>query len=162
MNKLALAAIGIFGLVGVAAAGMGHHGMGQHGGMKHDMMFGEKLHQQLNLAAAQETQWQALKAQHDAMRKQMHESHLQTQAAIKAELDKPQPDLNAVNSLMEAAQDKSIAARKAFHKDALSFYTSLPQDRQAIVVGEIKGMMGKMQGMREKMHGMHGKMPAPQ
>lgn len=161
MNKLAIAAIGLFGLVGVAAAGMGNHGMG-HGGMRHNMMFGEKLHQQLNLAGAQETQWQALKAQHDAMRKQMQESHTQTRAAIKAELDKPQPDLAAVNNLMEAAQDKNIAARKALHKEVLQFYASLSPDRQAIVVGEIKGMMGKMQGMRERMHGHHDKMPNPQ
>ncbi|MGB8338831.1 MAG: periplasmic heavy metal sensor [Burkholderiales bacterium] len=161
MNKLAIAAIGIFGLVGVAAAGMGHHGMG-HEGMHRNMMFSDKLHQQLNLTGAQETQWQALKSQHDALRKQMPDAQKQTHAAIKAEMDKSQPDLNVVNNLMEAAQEKNIAARKAFHKDALQFYNTLPQDRQAIVIGEIKSMMGKMQGTREKMHGMHDKMPKPQ
>lgn len=164
MNKLVITALGIFGLVGVAAAGMGHHGM--HGaGMHQNMMFSDKLHQQLNLTGEQETQWQALKLQHDAMGKQMRDAHMQTQAAIKAEMDKAQPDLAAVNALMESAQDKNIAARKAFHRDALKFYASLSPDRQSIVVAEIKGRMGKMQGMRDRMHdmqGMHDKMPKPQ
>jgi hypothetical protein len=176
MNKLAIAAIGIFGLVGVAAAGMGHHGMhqagmhqggmhqgGMHqGGMHPGMIFNDKMHQQLNLTGEQETQWQALKAQHDTTHKQMRDAHMQSKAAVKAEMDKAQPDLVAVSNIMEAAQDKDIATRKAFHKDALKFYSSLSPDRQAIVVAEIKGMMGKMQGMREKMHGMHDKMPNPQ
>jgi Heavy-metal resistance len=163
MNKLVIAAIGIFGLVGVAAAGMGHHGMhkaGMHqGGMHPGIIFSDKLHQQLNLTGEQETQWQALKAQHDTTHKQMRDAHMQTQAAVKAEMDKAQPDLVAVSNMMEAAQDKDIATRKAFHQDALKFYSSLSADRQAIVVGEIKGMMGKMHGMREKMHGMHGNTP---
>jgi Spy/CpxP family protein refolding chaperone len=166
MNKLALAAIGIFGLVGVAAAGMGHHGMhkvGMHeGGMHPGVIFSDKLHQQLNLSGEQETQWQALKAQHDVTHKQMRDAHQQTQAAVKAEMDKAQPDLVAVSNIMEAAQDKDIATRKAFHKDALKFYSSLSPDRQAIVVAEIKGMMGKMHDMREKMHGMHDKTPKSQ
>jgi Spy/CpxP family protein refolding chaperone len=166
MNKLVIAAIGIFGLVGVAAAGVGHHGMhraGMHqGGMHPGMIFSDKLHQQLNLTGEQETQWQALKAQHDTIHKQMRDAHMQTRAAVKAEMDKAQPDLVAVSNMMEAAQDKDIATKKAFHKDALKFYTSLSPDRQAIVVGEIKGMMGKMHEMREKMHGMHDKMPKPQ
>jgi Spy/CpxP family protein refolding chaperone len=166
MNKLALVAVGIFGLVGVAAAGMGQHGMhkaGMHqGGMHPGVIFSDKLHQQLNLTGEQETQWQALKAQHDTVHKQMRDAHQQTRAAVKAEMDKAQPDLVAVSNMTEAAQDKDIATRKAFHKDALKFYSSLSQDRQAIVVAEIKGMMGKMHDMREKMHGMHDKMPKHQ
>jgi Spy/CpxP family protein refolding chaperone len=161
MNKLAIAAIAIFGLVGVAAAGMGHHGMhggGMHrAGMHPGMIFNDKMHQQLNLTGEQETQWQALKAQHETIHKQMRDGHMQTRAAVKAEMDKAQPDLIAISNMMEAAQDKDIATKKAFHKDALKFYSNLSPDRQAIVVGEIKGMMGKMQGMREKMHGMNGK-----
>lgn len=166
MNKLVIAAIGIFGLVGVAAAGVGHHGMhraGMHqGGMHPGMIFSDKLHQQLNLTGEQEALWQTLKAQHETTHKQMRDAHMQSRAAVKAEMDKAQPDLIAVSNMMEAAQDKDIATRKAFHKDALKFYASLSPDRQAIVVGEIKGMMGKMHDLREKMHGMHDKMPKTQ
>ncbi len=166
MNKLVIAAIGVFGLVGVAAAGMGHHGMhpaGMHqGGMHPGMIFSDKLHQQLNLTGEQETQWQALKAQHSAIHKQLREAHMQSRAAVKAEMDKAQPDLVAISNMMEAAQDKDRAMRKAFHQHALKFYTTLSPDRQAIVIGEIKGTMGKMHDLREKMHGMHDKMPQPQ
>jgi uncharacterized membrane protein len=161
MKKIVLAAIGIFSLAGVAAAAMGGHHGGEHG-MHQGAMFGEKLHQQLNLTGEQEIQWQALKTQHDTMHKQMRDAHMQNRAAIKAEMDKPQPDLAAVNNMMEAAQDQDIAARKAFHKDALKFYASLSPDRQSIVVNDIKSMMGRMHGVRERNHGMHDKTPITQ
>lgn len=161
MKRIVLAAIGVFSLAGVAAAAMGGHHGGEHG-MHPGAMFSEKLHQQLNLTGEQEAQWQTLKTQHDAMHKQMHDAHMQNRVAIKAEMDKSQPDLAAVNNMMEAAQDQDIAARKAFHKDALKFYASLSPDRQSIVVNDIKSMMSRMQGMREKMHGMQHKTPVTQ
>jgi Spy/CpxP family protein refolding chaperone len=118
----------------------------------------ERVHQQLNLTPALETQWQALKTEQTALRSSMRESHQQIRTLFEAELAKPQPDLTAVNNAVDAAHQANYAAQKAVRQKLLDFYSALTPERQSIVIAALKAKLQRAQDW----HKQHPRQHAPQ
>jgi Spy/CpxP family protein refolding chaperone len=129
--------------VAPALAGPGMHGPGGWVGL-----LNAQLHQQLNLTPDLETQWQKLVAEKASLHKQNQGNHQQLRATLDTELAKPTPDLGAINSALNTAQDAAVAGDKQFRQDALSFYAALTPDRQAILITALKEHLAQAKAHR--------------
>ncbi|WP_322103558.1 periplasmic heavy metal sensor [Paraburkholderia sp. J41] len=156
---LAIAAASLALTVGVASAadaqmppppggpGMMH---GPHGGP--GFMFGfKKLHDKLNLNAAQEKQWQAaldtMKQNGEAMRK----SHEQMKQQFDSMKNQPILDLNAMHAAREQAEQQNHQLREQTEQAWLDFYNGLNDQQKTTVSTALKERFAKMEQRHEKM-----------
>ncbi|WP_213296881.1 Spy/CpxP family protein refolding chaperone [Paraburkholderia sacchari] len=131
-----------------AGPGMMHGGHGMHG----DFMMGfKKLHDKLNLNAAQEKQWQAaldtMKQNHEAMRKNREQ--------LKQQFDsmKSQPilDMNALHAAHQRVEQQDAQLREQTAQAWLAFYNGLNDQQKTTVSSALKERFAKMEQRREKM-----------
>ena len=157
---LAIAAASLALTVGATAAnaqtpppapggpGMMHGGPGMHG----DFMFGfKKLHDQLNLNAAQEKQWQAaldtMKQNGEAMRK----NHEQMKQQFDSMKNQPILDLNAMHTAHEQNEQRNQQLREQTAQAWLAFYNGLNDQQKTTVSSAIKERFAKMEQRHEQM-----------
>ncbi|SDC71337.1 periplasmic heavy metal sensor [Paraburkholderia lycopersici] len=162
---LAIAAASLALTVGAAAAnaqtpppggpGMMHGGPGMmHGGpgMHGDFMLGfKKLHDKLNLNAAQEKQWQAaldtMKQNGAAMRK----NHEQLKQQFDAMKNQPILDLNAMHAAHQQIDQQNQQLREQTAQAWLAFYNGLNDQQKTTVSATLKDRFAKMEQRHEKM-----------
>ncbi|CAD6508267.1 hypothetical protein LMG27952_00166 [Paraburkholderia hiiakae] len=128
--------------------GMMHHGPGMHG----DFMLGfKKLHDKLNLNAAQEKQWQAaldtMKQNHQAMRK----NHEQMKQQFDSMKNQPILDLNAMHTAHEQVEQQNQQLREQTTQAWLAFYNGLNDQQKTTVSTAIKERFAKMEQRHEQM-----------
>lgn len=137
-----------------AGPGMMHGGPGMHGGhgMHGDFMMGfKKLHDKLNLNAAQEKQWQAAL---DTM-KQNHEAMHKNREQLKQQFDsmKSQPilDMNALHAAHQQVEQQDAQLREQTSQAWLAFYNGLNDQQKTTVSSALKERFAKMEQRHEKM-----------
>ncbi|HUL42061.1 MAG TPA: periplasmic heavy metal sensor [Burkholderiales bacterium] len=118
-------------------------------------IFSEQLHKQLNLQPDQERQWEALMNEEESLRKTMSDSRMRLHQAVNAEFSKSHPDLVALSKVADAAQQQIFTARKDFRNNALTFYSSLSREQQAVVINAVKQQRQCMERYFEKRHHVH-------
>ncbi|WP_233880691.1 Spy/CpxP family protein refolding chaperone [Paraburkholderia flagellata] len=155
---LAIAAASLALTVGATAANAqtpppGGPGMMQHGpGMHGDFMLGfKKLHDKLNLNAAQEKQWQAaldtMKQNHQAMRK----NHEQMKQQFDSMKNQPILDLNAMHTAHEQVEQQNQQLREQTTQAWLAFYNGLNDQQKTTVSTAIKERFAKMEQRHDQM-----------
>ncbi|MCP3726749.1 periplasmic heavy metal sensor [Paraburkholderia sp. CNPSo 3272] len=162
---LAIAAASLALTVGATAAnaqtppppggpGMMHGDPGMHGGpgMHGDFMLGfNKLHDKLNLNAAQEKQWQAaldtMKQNGQAMRK----NHEQMKQQFDSMKNQPILDLNAMHTAHEQVEQQNQQLREQTSQAWLAFYNGLNDQQKTTVSTAIKERFAKMEQRHEQM-----------
>jgi len=128
--------------------GMMHGGPGMHG----DFMLGfKKLHDKLNLNAAQEKQWQAaldtMKQNGEAMRK----SHEQMKQQFDSMKNQPILDLTAMHAAHQQIEQKDAQLREQTATAWLNFYNGLNDQQKTTVSTALKQHFAKMAQRHEKM-----------
>ncbi|MCG5075734.1 periplasmic heavy metal sensor [Paraburkholderia tagetis] len=138
-----------------ASAGMMHGGPGMHGGhgMHGDFMMGfKKLHDKLNLNAAQEKQWQAaldtMKQNHEAMRK----NHEQIKQQFDSMKNQPILDMNALHTAHQKIEQQDAQLHEQTAQAWLTFYNGLNDQQKTTVSSALKERFAKMEQRREKIH----------
>ncbi|MDR3095519.1 MAG: periplasmic heavy metal sensor [Paraburkholderia sp.] len=137
-----------------ASPGMMHGGPGMHGGhgMHGDFMMGfKKLHDKLNLNAAQEKQWQAaldtMKQNHEAMRK----NHEQVKQQFDSMKNQPILDMNALHATHQQVEQQDAQLREQTAQAWLTFYNGLNDQQKTTVSSALKERFAKMEQRHEKM-----------
>ncbi|MEM5423133.1 periplasmic heavy metal sensor [Paraburkholderia ferrariae] len=128
--------------------GMMHGAPGMHG----DFMLGfKKLHDKLNLNAAQEKQWQAaldtMKQNGQAMRK----NHEQMKQQFDSMKNQPILDLNAMHTAHEQVEQQNQQLREQTTQAWLAFYNGLNDQQKTTVSTAIKERFAKMEQRHEQM-----------
>ncbi|WP_321912670.1 MULTISPECIES: Spy/CpxP family protein refolding chaperone [unclassified Paraburkholderia] len=156
---LAIAAASLALTLGATAANAqmppppGGPGMMQHGpGMHGDFMLGfKKLHDKLNLNAAQEKQWQAaldtMKQNGQAMRK----NHEQMKQQFDSMKNQPILDLNAMHAAHEQIEQQNQQLREQTTQAWLAFYNGLNDQQKTTVSTAIKERFAKMEQRHDQM-----------
>jgi Spy/CpxP family protein refolding chaperone len=116
----------------------------------------ERLAERLKLTPEQKAQFDALvqkaKAQQEAMRAAKHEMH----EAVKAEFEKPAPDLAALAAKADAMHAKGAAAHKELRDGWLKLYAGMSLEQKGEVKKALIWHMKKMHHMHKRMmHMMH-------
>ncbi|KVE39507.1 periplasmic heavy metal sensor [Burkholderia sp. TSV86] len=110
-----------------------------------------RLHDKLNLTAAQEQQWQTavntMKQNRDAMRK----SHEALRGQFQAQQNQPILDLSALHSARQQAEQQDAQLREQTASAWLAFYNGLNNQQKTTVSTAIKQQFAKMEQRREKM-----------
>ncbi len=139
---------------GLAAPFVAHAGHG-HGGERCEMMGArmeqrlDKLQTQLKLDATQQAQFaKARQLSLDAM-KQSRDIHEKLHAQAKAELAKERPDLAALASARDQAEDSTRSSRQAARKEWLALYATFTPEQVAVAKSEMGGLLGRFE------HGGH-------
>ncbi|NLP61809.1 Spy/CpxP family protein refolding chaperone [Paraburkholderia sacchari] len=137
-----------------ASPGMMHGGPGMHGGrgVHGDFMTGfKRLHDKLNLNAAQEKQWQAaldtMKQNHEAMRK----NHEQIKQQFDSMKSQPILDMNALHATHQRVEQQDAQLREQTAQAWLAFYNGLNDQQKTTVSSAFKERFAKMEQRREKM-----------
>jgi Spy/CpxP family protein refolding chaperone len=131
-------------------AGPGMHQMhGMHGG---GFMMGlTKLHDKLNLNAAQEKQWQTaldtMKKTHEQARK----NHEQMKQQFESMKNQPILDMNALHAARQQAEQQNAQLREQSAQAWLAFYNGLNDQQKTTVSTALKERFAKMEQRREKM-----------
>jgi protein CpxP len=112
----------------------------------------EKLHDDLNLNAAQDQLWQRAAAKTRESVTKMHEQGRGLHERARAELDKPTPDLRALSTDMERFHEQRHAAHVALKQEWLAVYDSLNPEQQQKVAQRLKQRMERMEHWH---HGGH-------
>ncbi|WP_323123071.1 periplasmic heavy metal sensor [Burkholderia alba] len=123
-----------------------------HGGHEGGpFMMMKRLHDKLNLSAAQEQQWQAavgtMKQNGEAMRK----NHEQLRQQFQAQQNQPILDMNALHAARQQVEQQNAQLREQSSAAWLSFYNGLNDQQKTTVSTAFKERMAKMAQRREKM-----------
>ncbi|WP_321783748.1 periplasmic heavy metal sensor [Paraburkholderia sp. J94] len=125
-----------------------HGGPGMHGDF---MMGAKKLHDKLNLNAAQEKQWQTavdtMKQNGQAMRK----NHEQLKQQFDAQKNQPILDLNAMHATHQQIEQQEAQLREQTAQAWLAFYNGLNDQQKTTVSSALKEHFAKMEQRHEKM-----------
>ncbi|WP_321879153.1 periplasmic heavy metal sensor [Paraburkholderia bannensis] len=127
----------------------GHGGPGMHHG--DFMMAAKKLHDKLNLNAAQEKQWQAAV---DTMKQNgaaMHKNHEQLKQQFDAQKNQPILDLNAMHNTHQQIDQQDAQLREQTAQAWLTFYNGLNDQQKSTVSSALKEHFAKMEQRHEKM-----------
>lgn len=124
-----------------------HHHMGDGG------PFGaiQRMHDKLNLSAAQEQQWQSAVSTMKQNREAMHKSHEQMREQFKAQQNQPILDLNAMHAARQQAEQRNAQLREQTSAAWLAFYNSLNDAQKTMVSTAIKQQFARMEQRHEKM-----------
>jgi len=144
------------GAAGPGAPGPGGPGVGP--GMVEHVL--EGLKDKLALDGAQQSLFDAARAQTLAARDRMVASRNDVRAKVESELAKPDPDLAAVAALFESAEEQSRALRHQTRDQWLKLYASLRADQKLVVRDELKARFDRMETMRERMKERRGPKPS--
>jgi periplasmic protein CpxP/Spy len=157
---LAIAAASLALTVGATAAnaqtpppppggpGMMHGGHGMHG----DFMLGfKKLHDKLNLNAAQEKQWQAALDTMKQNGQAMRQNHEQLKQQFDSMKNQPILDLNAMHDAHQKIDAQNQQLREQTAQAWLAFYNGLNDQQKTTVSTAIKERFAKMEQRHEKM-----------
>lgn len=150
---LAIAAASLALTVGVASADAQTPPPPPGGPGGPGFLFGaKKLHDKLNLNAAQEKQWQTaldtMKQNGEAMRK----SHEQMKQQFDSMKNQPILDLNAMHAAREQAEQQNHQLREQTEQAWLDFYNGLNDQQKTTVSTALKEHFAKMEQRHEKMH----------
>lgn len=145
---------------GPAAADRPHHGgppPGPGGMIEHVLA---TMKDQLALDTSQQVAFERISGATLAARDQSQASRAGVRATVDAELAKAEPDLAAVASAFDAAEDAGRAARRQVRDQWLAFYANLRPDQKAIVRDAIRDRIERFGEMRERMHERKPRKPA--
>jgi Spy/CpxP family protein refolding chaperone len=106
---------------------------------------------QLNLNTAQQSQWDAIAAQHKAAHESARTAMQSVHAAMTAELAKAEPDLAAVAAAADAAEATARAGRTQVRDQWLRLYATFTPDQKTVVRTALQTRMAKMESFRAKM-----------
>ncbi|MBN3852402.1 periplasmic heavy metal sensor [Paraburkholderia sp. Ac-20340] len=127
----------------------GHHGgPGMHGDF---MMAAKKLHDKLNLNAAQEKQWQTAVDTMKQNGEAMHKNHEQLKQQFDAQKNQPILDLNAMHSTHQQIDQQDSQLREQTAQAWLAFYNGLNDQQKTTVSSALKERFAKMEQRHEKM-----------
>ncbi len=140
---------------GPGGPGMG--GPAMSGGLVEHVIDGVK--DKLSLDAAQLAMFDSARAQTVAARDKMVTSRTDVRTKVQAELAKAEPDLAAVSSLLESAEEQGRALRHQTRDQWLKVYASLRADQKLMVRDELKARMARMDGMQDRMRERRGQGP---
>lgn len=132
---------------GPGGPGMG--GPAMSGGMVEHVI--DELKDKLALDSAQQAMFDSARAQTLASRDRMLASRNDVRSKVQAELAKAEPDLAAVSTLLEGAEDQGRALRHQARDQWLKVYASLRAEQKAIVRDELKARIARMDSMHDRM-----------
>lgn len=116
----------------------------------------EGLKDKLALDGAQQSLFDAARAQTVAARDSMLANRNGVRAKVQAELAKAEPDLAAIASTFEGVEEQGRALRRQARDQWLKVYASLRADQKAIVRDELKARFDRMESMHERMKERRG------
>jgi periplasmic protein CpxP/Spy len=118
----------------------------------------ETLHSDLKLDAKQEALWQSAATRSKEMMAQMRNEREQMRAAMLQELSKPQADLRALASRMDAARARRADVRKEVRGQWLALYDDLDSNQRETAR---QFLLTRVQHARQgHRHGHHRPQPA--
>ena len=143
-------------VAGPASAQPGHHG-GPMGGS-----FGDHLGQviegaqaQLNLNSSQQQMFANNVTQTKAAFAGGHSQMQAVKDKLAAELAKPEPDLAAVATVADGAQQQMLTVRHQVRDSWLALYATFTREQKAVVKGIIQQHLAKMESVHQKMMERH-------
>lgn len=127
-----------------------HHGPrgGEHHGHGGPLEVLKRVHDKLNLSAAQEQQYQNLVAQTKQNREAQHKLHEQMFAQMKAQQDQPIIDFNALHAAQQQTEQQSAQLREQTAAAWLAFYSGLSDAQKTTVSTAVKAQFAKMETRR--------------
>ncbi|KVE44737.1 periplasmic heavy metal sensor [Burkholderia sp. BDU5] len=128
----------------------GGHGEHHHmdGG---PFMMMQRVHDKLNLSAAQEQQWQAAVGTMKQNREAMRKSHEALRQQFQAQQNQPILDLNAMHAARQQAEQQNAQLREQTASAWLAFYNGLNDQQKATVSTALKQQFTKMAERHAKM-----------
>ncbi|AOK47747.1 hypothetical protein WT60_13480 [Burkholderia sp. MSMB617WGS] len=114
-------------------------------------MMMKRIHDKLNLSAAQEQQWQAAVNTAKQNREAMRKSHDALRQQFQAQQSQPILDLNALHAARQQAEQQNAQLREQTASAWLAFYNGLNDQQKATVSTAIKQHFAKMDERRAKM-----------
>lgn len=136
----------------------GPGGPGAPGGIVEHVL--ADLEGKLALDGSQKQAFDRVRAQAIAARDRGLAARADVRTKVDAELAKPEPDLAAVASLMDGAEEQGRALRRQVRDEWLKLYASLRPDQKTVVRDELKARMARAEGMRDRMHERKGMRPS--
>jgi pantothenate kinase type III len=112
-----------------------------------------KVKAQLNLNTSQQQQWDAVVAQSKAARATARANFAPVQAALQAELAKPEPDFAAVASLTDSVRQQNEALHKQIRDAWLALYANFTPEQKALARDTIKAGLDRMAARRAAHNG---------
>ena len=111
----------------------------------------QRIQAKLNLNTSQQQQWDAAVAQSKTVRDAMRANFQQLKTATQAEIAKADPDLAALASLSDQAQQQNIAQRKQARTAWLALYGTFSAEQKVTVRDAINARMARMDAFRQRM-----------
>lgn len=143
MKRMFVAAVlGVF----IAAAGPIASAQPFHGESPLEMIGVVK--DQLNLNTSQQQQWDNAVSLSQAAHSAMHASFKQGQAALQAELAKPEPDFASLASAADGARDQIASAHRQARDAWLALYATFTPEQKGIARDAIKAKIQQIQARR--------------
>jgi len=102
----------------------------------------------LNLNTSQQLQWDNAAAQARAAHEALRASFAQVNAALQAELAKPEPDLATVSSLADSARQQNEGLRTGARDAWLALYATFSPEQKAVVRDALKSGIERIQAHR--------------
>jgi protein CpxP len=109
-----------------------------------------KLHDQLKLTPEQEGLWRQAEEKTRETAKQMRASRDKVRDALKQELAKSEPDLAAVASIADQAQEDRLKARHEVRDLWLKLYAGLSPQQKAVAADFLRDRLARAEHFREK------------
>ena len=106
---------------------------------------------QLNLNTSQQQQWDAVAAQAKAGHEAARGNFAQVNAALQAELAKPEPDLAAVAATADSMRQRNEALHKGTRDAWLALYATFTPEQKVVVRDTLKAGIEAMPSHR-RMH----------
>lgn len=146
-----IVAVGLLA-AGVAVAQPGHGpgpgGPGGPGSIEHVIA---SVRAQLNLNTSQQAMWDNVAANAKAARVAARAEMEKVQAALKAELAKPEPDLAAVATVADQAHATADASRRQVRDQWLAVYATFSSAQKTIVRDALAKRQARMEAFRARM-----------
>ena len=127
-------------LLGVSLVCFAQHAPGMDAPMK--MLAQAKT--QLNLNTSQQQQWDAVAAQAKAGHEAARANFAQVNAALQAELAKPEPDLAAVAATADSMRQRNEALHKSTRDAWLALYATFTPEQKVVVRDTLKAGIDAM------------------
>jgi len=105
----------------------------------------------LNLNTSQQALWDSAVAQSRQAHAGMRANRQQLQAAVAAEIAKPEPDLAGLAATTDAVEQQNRALRQSARAPWLALYATFSPDQKAIVRGLLQQRVADAQSFRSRM-----------
>ncbi len=114
----------------------------------------DQLRQQLNLTPEQQQEWQQIADQAGASSQQIHDKWRQIIQIYKKELEKSEPDLARVATLVDEVREQQLQNQRSISQKHLAFYANLTPEQKTTVKNALKQRLDRFEQMWNGVSGL--------